>query len=110
MFSGDARRLVIEVSVATLRFWLANPNFRSILTAVPENSEMSSALSSLDTHLLSAIAEYERAAGTPDKTALHSYTVRALIYGTVMLISRGDLPNDETTISKIRAKLEEEFS
>ena len=33
LFEGDIRKQLIEVCVAYIRFWVANPNYRSVLAA-----------------------------------------------------------------------------
>ena len=109
VFSSDKARLVVELAIASVRFWLANPNFRSVLTLVPSGTEMSAALASFDNALLSAVAELQKEKDESMKTEMKKYTVRAIIYGTVMLVGRGDIENNAETLSQVRRKLEEEF-
>ena len=53
IFTSDKRRLIIELAVANLRFWLANANYRSVLLTVSTSS--GDVLSYFDAPLMSAI-------------------------------------------------------
>ena len=103
VFKNDIRRRIIELSVSSLRFWIANPNYRSVLMTVSPSGIK--ALSLFDNSLVSAIREWcvEREQDFESK----KYTVLALIYGSLMLL---DENYDGLFLAdKLRGKLEEEF-
>lgn len=104
VFEDDLRRRIIELSVSNLRFWIANPNYRSVfMTLSPSGIEV---LSMFDFSLVEAIKEWCIENGSDFESK--KYTVRALIYGTLMLMgSERDL---QLLTEKFRHKLEEEFS
>ena len=108
VFKHDARQKVIELAIANLRFWLANPKFRTVLTecGIDGGSE-SRTLSDFDISLTRAIEEYSRENGRDSRALI--FSTRALIYGTVLLIGSGDMKNDSETISLVRARLENDF-
>ena len=105
VFNKDPRRLIIELSVANLRFWIANPNYRSVLmTAKPLSS---SSLSRFEAPLMAALSEYVEAAGIKEQLEMKKYTLRALIYGSLMLTGGED--NRISVTESFREKLEQEF-
>ena len=106
-FKGDARRTVIELAVASLRFWLANPNFRTVLMAVSPTVAGVHALSDFDAPILCAIEEYCAERGCTEIADVKKYAVRTLIYGSVMLV--GFEGTNTETVELLRKKLESEF-
>jgi len=103
VFEKDIRRRIIELSVSSLRFWIANPNYRSVLMTVSPSGIK--ALSLFDNSLVRAIEEWceEKTQDFESK----KYTVLALIYGSLMLL---DENYDGLFLAdKLRGKLEEEF-
>ena len=103
IFSTDKRRLIIELAVSNLRFWLANKNYRSVLMTVSTSAV--SVLSDFDAPLLSAVEAWCEESGEDKETK--KFTVRALLYGSVMMTtaeaSATELP------SLLRRELEEIF-
>jgi len=107
-FKSDVRRRVIELAMANLRFWLANPKFRTVLTECGmEPRGESGALASFDLSLSRAIEEYGVERGVNPLPLI--FGARALIYGTVLLIGSGDMENSSETLALVRAHLEAEF-
>ena len=102
-FPNDLRRRIIELAVSNLRFWIANPNYRSVLmTVFPSGIDV---LSMFDSSLMSAIFEWCLATG--EDFDLKKYTVRALLYGTLVLIG---VEEDKVALAeRLRKKLEAEF-
>ena len=102
-FSSDLSRRIIELAVSNLRFWIANPNYRSVLMTVSPSGV--DALSMFDSSLMSAISEWCELNSADFE--LKKYTVRAMVYGTLMLLGVED---DKTVLAeRLRKKLEEEF-
>ena len=104
VFASDLRRKIIELAVANLRFWIANPNYRSVLMTLSHTG--GEGLANFDAPLMSALDEYGVKYGEYD-VQLKKYTVRALIYGTLMLTGVDD---DKMLLTDLlRKKLENEF-
>ena len=104
VFQNDIRRRIIELSVSNLRFWIANPNYRSVLMTVsPSGIEV---LGLFDSQLTAAIEEWCRQNFADFESK--KYTVRALIYGTLMLL--GGECDGHFLAERLRKKLEDEFS
>ncbi len=104
-FTNDLHRLVIELCMANLRFWLANSHFRTVLMLSPNETELSAELMKIDTHLLKTLESYALARGIEDVWKL-KFSVRSLIYGTVLLVGTGEMKNDETTQRLVKESLE----
>ena len=101
-FKDEIDKLVVELAVANLRFWLSNPNFRSVLMLVLQSNENSD-FTAFDHSLMSAVEEYCSTYGEPQTAEIKKYTVKALIYGSLM--SHFETP----VVDYLRKKMEEEF-
>jgi len=103
VFKNDLRRRIIELAVSNLRFWIANSNYRSVLMTVsPFETDV---LSMFDTPLMSALEQWCEQSGCDYLSK--KYTVRALIYGTLVLA--GTEENKILLAERLRDKLEDEF-
>lgn len=102
-FSSDRRRLAIEVAVATLLFWLGNPNFRSILllnTTLVGNE-------GFDAYLISTIASYAEEICLSDSESRDLISsIRSAVYGTVMLTAMDNLTSTEEITRALRKALD----
>ena len=106
VFNDNPRRLLIELAVANLRFWIAHPNYRSVLmTATPYASE---GFSMFEAPLMSALDGYLKKIGMSEQFEMKRYTLRALIYGSLMLT--GEVDNRIVLTDLFRKKLENEFT
>ena len=103
VFAHNPRRKVIELAVANLRFWIANPNFRSVLMTVSQTG--ADGLLRFDAPLMQAIDEL---CGVPEVAEMKKFTVRAMIYGSLTLL--GVDGNRTVVIGNFKRKLEEEFA
>lgn len=102
VFSRDPRRKVIELAVANLRFWIANPNFRSVLMTVSQTG--ADGLLRFDAPLMQAIDEL---CGVGELAEMKKFTVRAMIYGSLTLL--GVDGSRKAVTENFKGKLEEEF-
>lgn len=103
VFSSDPARLAVEISIANIKFWIANHNYRSVFT-VALGSDLDFCL---DRAVVDAVKAYADHKGlTEDERSIKEYTVRALIAGSVMLVGSG---SGEQILSVARKKLELEF-
>ena len=103
VFKNDKKRLVIELAVSNLRFWVANPNYRSVLLTLSAAGK--EGLSVFDAPLLSAIDEYALEKDIDLEKTKH--LVRALIYGSLMLA--GEDSDTVSIVSYLRERLIKEF-
>ncbi len=104
VYENNTRQLLIELAVAELRFWVANPNFRSVLVLL--DAKLVS--ESFEHLLFEVLDKYCKQTGQQDIIRLKIYFVRAIIYGTLTLIEDGEEAPD-FYIAAFREKLEKEF-
>ena len=107
-FKNDLRRLLIELCMANLGFWLANSNFRSVLMLSPHETSISREFMKIDGYLISTVDKYCLEKSIPDSEQ-KEFAVRSLIYGAVMLVGAGEMENNQNTLDMVRKRLEAEF-
>ena len=103
LFEDDPLRRITEVCIAYVRFWVANPNYRSILGM----SEQEPTAVSVD----GMIRKYCADKGADDEEAERTvWAIKALVYGMTAMVERGELGNSPKTYAYIRATVEKELS
>lgn len=108
-FPNDTRKQLIEIGIAHIRFWIANPNFRSVLLLDTQNEDdpRHEERKKISLGLKESIHAYGALHGLDEKTVFSvSYAYEALIYGTVLMLGNQELENTPQTIQMIRANLE----
>ena len=89
VFKGDKRALLVELTVAGLRFWIANGNFRTVIMA---SSMLTGGnrgpLSGFDACILSAIDSYVEE-GHKDNGEGLAFKILSRLYGAIMLVDGG---------------------
>lgn len=90
--SEDTRATVLALALASLRFWLANGNLRSVLMSGEDELDAAkrAEVNRFDAPVVAAVREHAYSADIPDAEEL-AFTVLALIYGTVTLVSSGSV-------------------
>ncbi len=100
---SNPRRLVVELAVANLRFWLANPNYRTVLMLTSSDIALTSeSFINFEEPLMKAVEDY-----CGEDSDSKKYTVRALIYGSLMLVGKDC--SAERIIKMFKQKIELEF-
>ncbi len=110
-FADNEKTQLIEVCIAYIRFCIANPNFRNIMSMKPDsfqNSNMQDDFYFTENENL--IRDYcikkFKSEGTVKKKI---FTIHSIIYGTAYMMDRKYLENSKETISMVRLILEEEL-
>ena len=111
-FPTDKKRLAVELSVASIRFWIANGNFRTVLlSGGGDNEAYKEKMAEFDTPIIEAVEAALREAGhTDEKISDAKLTVGSLIYGSVMLISTGRTSGGLKSLDAIKKRIERELS
>jgi AcrR family transcriptional regulator len=102
LFENDPLRQLTEVCIAYVRFWVANPNYRSVLAM----SEQEPTAVSVDGMIRKYCADNGDADDEAERTVL---AIKALVYGVTAMIERGELENSPTTYEYVRATVEKEL-
>lgn len=92
VFLGDYPSLIKELCSASIKFWIANGNFLSVLFLIQSSTkkEQKESLSQFDIPLLNAIKKYANQQKFSDiKLANLQTAIPSLIYGAITLITRG---------------------
>ena len=91
-FPDKTEERVIHLAVASLRFWLANGNLRSVLMSGQDElgEEKRREVNRFDAPILAAVRTLAAECGIPDAEEL-AFTILALVYGTVTLVSCGSV-------------------
>ena len=101
-FPDKTEKRVTHLAVAALRFWLANGNLRSVLMSGQDElgEEKRREVNRFDAPILAAVRTLAAERGITDAEEL-AFTVLALIYGTVTLVSCGSV---STTAGEVLLK------
>lgn len=107
-FPQDLKKQLVEIGIAHIRFWIANPNFRSVLLLEESsaNNPRSSERKKISGRLNDAVRSYcteERISSEQAEEIAYAY--QALIYGTVLMLGNQELENTPQTIARIRSRL-----
>ena len=88
IFSHDPGALLVELAVAGLRFWIANGNFRTVITASSILAEgQKGALLDFDLPIVRAAETYAEHTGAAANDL--SFKVLSMLYGTIILVDGG---------------------
>ena len=97
IFKNDAQKALTEVCISYIRFWMTNPNYRTILSKsggifISDKSEIG--------ELVGNFCDETGISG--EEKTKRIYAITALIYGTTSMLENDELPNDESTFSMVR--------
>ncbi|MBQ2794066.1 MAG: TetR/AcrR family transcriptional regulator [Clostridia bacterium] len=104
-FADSSEQRLLNLAVAALRFWLANGNLRSVLMSGQEElgEEKRREVNRFDAPILAAVRTLAAERGVNDSEEL-AFTVLALVYGTVTLVSCGSVGGSDGE-ALLRARL-----
>ena len=108
IFSADPKALLTELSVAGLRFWIANGNFRTVImaSAMLGRGEKGS-LSGFDSPILHAIELYAEERNIKDVNEL-SFKLLSMLYGATILVD-GGFESADRAAESLRAAISSEL-
>lgn len=112
IFKDDIKKQITETCVAYIKFWIANPNFRSVLMINPKDidDERITSQKNITNCIKYLIHDYCIKNNIDEDTEIKkAYTVRSLIYGAVLMIDNGEITNSDETIDMIRKSIEEQI-
>lgn len=89
IFSSDPKALLTELAVSGLRFWIANGNFRTVIsaTATIDNGRRGH-LADFDRPISLAAERYAEQKGIADASGV-AFKMLSLIYGAIILVDGG---------------------
>ncbi len=104
-YADNPKKRLTEIGVSHIRFWIANPNFRSVLLMEDHdpNSQRLAERKKISDSIEKEIHLYCESVGIKNpKEKTVSMAFRSLIYGSVLLLGNGEVENSEKTVSEIR--------
>lgn len=108
-FGGDTHRALVEVCIANIRFWIANPNFRSIMILDDRalDSLQLREKSKLTLGVRELVTQYCRENAIPPVgESQMSFSLLSIIYGAVQMIGSGELDNTPETMRMVKTCIE----
>ena len=108
IFASDSKALLTELAVAGLRFWIANGNFRTVIsaTATLDNGSRGH-LEEFDRPFSIAAERYAKEKGIAESSAL-VFKLLSVIYGAVILVD-GGYESAEMAADNLRSILSNEL-
>ncbi len=103
---SDERECLLELCLASVRFWIGNPHFRAVRMMRREGMTRTS-VGNVAEGLLYRLAEK---AGVEESAARILYTVRSLVVGATLMLEDGTLENTPATFAMLRTVLKKELA
>ena len=108
IFSSDSKALLIELAVAGVRFWIANGNFRTVISATATlDKGQWGHLGDFERPISVAAERYARENNIEDTPGL-VFKLISLVYGAVVLVD-GGYESAEMAADNLRAILSKEL-
>lgn len=111
VFEGDIKKQITETCITYIKFWIANPHFRSVLMTgekrMGEGHSMRVSVNNSINDLLTAYFTENRF--SKSECQRKKYTIRSLVYGALLMLEDGEIENSEQTIEMIRCCIENEI-
>lgn len=97
IFKDDPKKQLVESGISYIRFCLANPHFRAIMTLSEDTLPLKDTVKPLLIKCLPHIS--------PREITRRELLIRSLIYGGTVMLECGELPQNEESISDIRQSI-----
>lgn len=113
IFKEDIKKQITEMCVSYIKFWMANPKFRSVLMINTDEAFGKRAgeireLAQITKHLTENLCKEKNL--SDEKTKQIIISLRAAVYGAIMMMNKGEIENDSETIDVIRNTIQEILS
>ena len=110
IFEDDDKKQIIESCIAYIRFWIANPHFRSVLMMSHQMQDQEINMrSSVNQSLNNLLDSYFTKLGyDKEKQKKKVFVIRSLVYGALLMLEDNELENSEHTIKMIRSCIEDQ--
>ena len=111
IFSSDTKKQIIETCIAYIRFRIANQGFNAILMMKTDDITDSRVSNSHMTDYIRVLTEKYCMENnlSQDETERRIFAIRSFIYGAVIMIDNGQLPNNPETTAMIKQCIDDEL-
>lgn len=97
IFADNPKKRLVESGISYIRFCLANPHFRAIMTLSEDTLPLKDTVKPLLKECLPHISPTER--------TRRELLIRSLVYGSAVMLQSGELPLNDDTIDNIKESL-----
>lgn len=98
IYADDPKKKLTESGVAYIRFCMANPHFRAIMTISEESLPLKTVVKPLLMECLPHIS--------PREITRRELLIRSLIYGSAVMLESGELPQGKEAMDDVRQSIE----
>lgn len=105
IFSDNPKTQLIEICIAYIKFWIANPNFHSVLML--KSSDETSVHSPVMNTVSKKISELLNECSIDTEHEKRSFVIRSILYGATTMIDNCELENTDKTLDMIRISIED---
>lgn len=112
VFEGDVRKQLTETCIAYIKFWIANPNFRTVLMLKTDTfgTERRDTMTKIAEGINVLIKKCCKLCDFDEGIEKQKiYKIRSLLYGATLMMDNGELTNDPGTVSMIKDCISSEF-
>ena len=97
IFESDPKKQLVESGIAYIRFCLANPHFRAIMTLSEDTLPLKNTVKPLLTLCLPHIS--------PREITRRELLIRSLIYGGAVMLESGELKEGDEAVADIKQSI-----
>ncbi|MBR3988627.1 MAG: TetR/AcrR family transcriptional regulator [Clostridia bacterium] len=97
IFKDDPKKQIVESGISYIRFCLANPHFRAIMTLSEDTLPLKNTIKPLLTKCLPHIS--------PREITRRELLIRSLIYGGAVMLESGELNESDDSFADIRQSI-----
>ena len=109
-FSADIRKCLTEICIAHIRFWIANPNFRSIMTLDDKSLDTLQLRerSKLNEDIHDLIGEFcLQKSVNKDAESKMNFAIHSILFGAMQMLGSGEITNTPETMDMIRSCIDD---
>ena len=113
IIENDTKKQITEICISYIRFWLANPKFRSVLMINTDETfgKRADEIAELSQVTKKIISDYcKENSITKEKQNNLIFSVRAITYGAIMMMNKGELENSPESLNMIKETLIKQLS
>lgn len=105
IIDNDPKKQITEICISYIKFWLANPKFRSVLMintdeTFGEKADEIAELSQVTKKLIHQYCKSNNISNHKEREII--FSVRAITYGAIMMINKGEIENDSESLNMIK--------
>ena len=104
IYEDNPQKQITEICISYIKFWLANPNFRSVLMMGNEELIQSHEISPLTQVTKNLILKHYSHL-SDEQINEKIFNVRAISYGAILMIDKGEIENTPESINMIRKSI-----